>query len=85
MIITSYDQCPPNTRIVLTSGRIAHVVSVVPFGSNLLVRLRDATGRTRDITASRTDLALWAPFDIEDLAVASLRERFPDIEFLRSI
>lgn len=85
MIITGYLACPPNTRIVLASGRIVHVIAVVDLGAHLLVRLRDDIGRTRDITADRTDTVLWAPFNAEDAAVAGLRRAFPTVEFLRSV
>lgn len=74
-----------NTRVVLPSGRIVHVISTVALGPDLLVRLRDDTGRTRDINVNPDDFALLPTPDTEDAVVASLRERFPDVEFLRRI
>ena len=85
MIITTYEKVPPNTRVVLSSGRIVHVTGVVDLGATLLVGLRNSVGQARTITVSRGELALWAPFDDTDLAVAVLATRFPTIEYVRSI
>lgn len=85
MIICTYAELKPNARIVLSSGRVVHVIATVPLGRELLVRLRDNHGSTRDITVDPNEFALLATPDIEDTIVASLRERFAHVEFLRRI
>lgn len=70
-------------KVILPSGRIAHVLERVP-GAPDLVMLRNDHGDTRPMTV---DPGAYVPviFDEEIDAYASLKAVFPHVEFLRSV
>ena len=74
---------PGGVRVVLPTGRIAHVLDRV-VGAPGAVVLRNASGQTRGITVD-PDATVPVLFDEYELAVASLKARFPNVEFLREL
>lgn len=70
-------------RVILSSGRVVHVCERIEAMPELAM-LRNAHGRT---AAIRVDPQAVVPvvFDTRDAVVASLRVRFPKVEFIREL
>jgi hypothetical protein len=87
MIPTPWHEVPPNARVLLSSGRIVHVIATVPLpDAAVLVRMREDSGRTKDVVI---DDSIAAPAVVlnepQDLIPIVLSARFPHVEFLRSL
>ena len=84
MIISiPWGQVPGGARVRLSTGRIVHVLDRVPGLPSLAV-LRNGHGQTRPITvdpAAPADVV----FDELSVAVASLKQRFAKVEFIREV
>lgn len=85
MISVPWSQVPPGARVVLSSGRIVHVIAIVPTPAGVLARLRDDLGRTRDVTMTYDMAPALVLTEPQDIAVQVLAQSFPDLEFLRSV
>lgn len=84
MIIATPWGCVPNgARVVLSTGRVVHVLPRVP-GLPGVVGIRTDHGKSAVINV---DPSMPVPQLIEqqDVAVATLREAFPDIEYLMEV
>lgn len=86
MIPLPWSRVPHNARVVLSSGRIVHLIESVPLpAGGILVRLRDDLGRTRDVTMAPDTAPALVLTEQEDMAVMMLAQHFPTVEFLRSV
>lgn len=74
---------PGGVRVVLSSGRVAHVLDRIP-GMPALVMLRNATGHTRGVQVDPNAVVPMI-FDEQETAAAVLRTAFPSIEYLREV
>lgn len=86
IIPTRWRDVPGGVRVRLSTGRVAYVLPRVPGlpGMAMLRIDADRKGGTRAVVVDPDAYAdvLFGDFD---LALASLRERFPDTEFIREL
>lgn len=81
IVPTPWGLVPGGARVRLSTGRVVYVLDRIP-GHPELVMLRNASGSTRPATVDPAAL-VDVVFDEVAAAVASLRGRFPHVEFIR--
>ena len=82
IIPVKWSQVTPQFRVALPTGRV--VICLWVNAEAGVALLRDDAGDTRPLTI---DPEATVPMVVaeQELALASLRERFPDVEFMRSL